>query len=170
MSETGRAMTTSNSTSIILRRMREDEQALAATLAVTSEQLQFVVPMQLTMKTTALERDNFIIETDAGIVGFFQIDTRVPEYVRQPLLELCQVVIDQNHQGRGIGRRFIQSLPELLRREYPDATGVVLTVNCRNKMAHRVYVAGGFRDTGEIYTGGPSGPQHIMTMCWSDQT
>lgn len=163
-------MTTSYPTPVILRRITEDEHALAAALSVTSDQLQFVVPMPLTMKTTALERDNFVIETDAGIVGFFQIDTRAPDYVRQPFLELCQVVIDRNHQGRGIGKRFIQCLPELLRREYRDAPGVVLTVNCRNKMAHRVYAAGGFHDTGEIYEGGPSGPQHIMTMSWSDQT
>lgn len=163
-------MTTSYPTSVILRRIRKGEQALVTALAVSDEQLQFVEPMPLTMKTTALERDNFVIETDAGIAGFFQIDTRVPDYVRQPLLELCQVVIDHNHQGRGIGRRFIESLPDLLRREYPEAPGVVLTVNCRNNMAHHVYTAGGFHDTGEIYEGGPSGPQHIMTMCRSEQS
>ena len=163
-------MTTSNPNSEILRRMIKDDREQAAALTVACDQLQFVEPMALTLKTTALERDNFVIETDTGIVGFFQIDTRMPDYVRQPLLELCQVVIDRNHQGRGIGRRFIHDLPELLRREYPDAPGVVLTVNCRNKMAHCVYAAGGFHDTGEIYEGGPSGPQHIMTMCWSDQT
>jgi len=163
-------MTTSNSTSVILRRMIKDDRKQVTALAVTGDQLQFVDPMPLTLKTTALKRDNFVIEVDTGIVGFFQVDTRVPDYVRQPLLELCQVVIDRNHQGRGIGGRFIQSLPELLRREYPDAPGIVLTVNCRNKMAYHVYAASGFHDTGEIYQGGPSGPQHIMTMCWSDQT
>ncbi len=163
-------MTTSNPTSVILRHMIKDDHKHIIALAVTSDQLQFVDPMPLTLKTTALKRDNFVIEFDSGIVGFFQIDTRVPDYIKQPLLELCQVVIDHNHQGRGIGRRFIESLPELLRREYPDAPGVVLTVNCRNEMAHRVYTAGGFHDTGEIYEGGPSGPQHIMTMYWSDRT
>lgn len=163
-------MTTSNPTTLILRHMMNDDREQVAGLAVTRDQLQFVDPMPLTLKTTALERDNFVIETDTGIVGFFQVDTRTPDYVRQPLLELCQVVIDQNHQGRGIGRQFIQGLPELLKREYPDAPGVVLTVNCRNKIAHRVYAAGGFHDTGEIYEGGPSGPQHVMTMCWSDRT
>lgn len=168
MSETGRAMTTSNPTSITLRHMMHDDRKQVARLEVTGDQLQFVEPMPMTLKTTALERDNFVIETDTGIVGFFQIDTRVPDYARQPLLELCQVVIDQTHQGRGVGRQFIQCLPELLKREYPEAPGVVLTVNCRNSLAHRVYAAGGFHDAGEIYEGGPSGPQHIMTMRWSD--
>ena len=163
-------MTTSNPKSVILRRMIKDDREQAAALTVACDQLLFVEPMPLTLKTTALERDNFVIETNTGIIGFFQIDTRVPDFVRHPLLELCQVVIDQTHQGRGIGGRFIQSLPELLRREYPEAAGVVLTVKCRNKMAHRVYAAGGFHDTGEIYEGGPSGPQHIMTMSWSDRT
>lgn len=163
-------MATSTPTSVTLRRMTQEDHAPAAALTVADEQSQFVDPMPLTLKTTALKRDNFVIEVDAGIVGFFQIDTRVPDYIQQPLLELCQVVIDQNHQGRGIGRRFIQGLPDAIKREYPAAPGVVLTVNCRNKMAHHVYAAGGFSDTGEIYEGGPSGPQHIMTMRWNDRT
>ncbi|MEO9877069.1 MAG: GNAT family N-acetyltransferase [Anderseniella sp.] len=163
-------MTISSSHTLVLRHMSADDHALAAGLAVAKEQLQFVDPMPLTLETTALKRDNFVIEIDTDIAGFFQIDTRVPDYVRQPLLELCQVVIDKNYQGLGIGRRFIQRLPELLKREYPNAPGVVLTVNCRNKLAHHVYAAGGFQDTGEIYEGGPSGPQHIMTMVWSEQT
>ena len=146
------------------------DHAPVGALAVASGQMQYVDPMPLTLKTTALQRDNFVIETGTEIAGFFQIKTRTPDYIRQPLLELCQVVIDQKYQGRGIGSRFIQCLPELLKREYPAAPGVVLTVNCRNKMAHHVYAAGGFYDTGEIYEGGPSGPQHIMTMRWNDQT
>lgn len=163
-------MTTSNSPTLILRRMTTHDHAPVAALVVGSEQLQFVEPMPLTLETTALQRDNFVIETDEGIAGFFQIDTRVPDYVRLPLLELCQVVIGQRFQGRGLGKRFVARLPELLEREYPDAPGIVLTVNCRNKMAHHVYAASGFKDTGEIYAGGPSGPQHIMMMLWTGKT
>ncbi len=88
-------MTTSNPKSVILRRMIKDDREQAAALTVACDQLLFVEPMPLTLKTTALERDNFVIETNTGIIGFFQIDTRVPDFVRQPLLELCQVVIDQ---------------------------------------------------------------------------
>jgi ribosomal protein S18 acetylase RimI-like enzyme len=162
-------MTTTSFPTLTLRRMTAVDHAPVGALAVARDQLQFVDPMPLTLKTTALERDNFVIETDTDIVGFFQIDIRIPDYIRQPLLELCQVVIDKKYQGRGIGRRFIQHLPAFLNREYPSAPGVVLTVNCRNKMAHHVYAASGFHDTGEIFNGGPSGPQHIMTMCWNDQ-
>jgi len=160
-------MNTSSPPALIVRKMIEDDRAKVAALAVSRDQLQFVDPMPLTLETTALERDNFIMETRTAIAGFFQIDTRTPEYVHQPLLELCQVVIDQNRQGRGLGKRFLQCLPELLKREYPGASGVVLTVNCRNKLAYHVYCAGGFHDTGDIFTGGPSGPQHIMSMCWN---
>lgn len=163
-------MTTSNPPTLILRRMTADDHALTAALVVGSEQLKFVDPMPLTLETTALQRDNFVIEANGEIAGFFQVDTRAPDFARLPLLELCQVVIDQRFQGRGLGKRFVARLPELLEREYPDAPGVVLTVNCRNKMAHRVYAASGFKDTGEIYAGGPSGPQHIMTMLWTGKT
>lgn len=165
--KTGLTMNASSSPALTLRRMLRDDRAQVAALAVGSDQLRFVDPMPLTLKTTALERDNFVMATETGIAGFFQIDTRTPDYIQQPLLELCQVVVDQNQQGRGLGRQFVQALPELLKREYPDASGVVLTVNCRNKPAYHVYSAGGFHDTGEIYTGGPSGPQHIMSMSWS---
>ncbi len=160
-------MTASDPLSLTLRRMTAADHSAAAALTVAGEQQQFVDPMPLTLDTTGLQRDNFVIETAAGIAGFFQIDTRAPVYIAQPLLELCQVVIDRNQQGRGLGKRFIQKLPEFLQPEYPEASGVVLTVNCRNKLAYHVYQAGGFHDTGEIYAGGPSGPQHIMSMCWS---
>lgn len=161
-------MTKSSPPALILRRMTKDDREQVAGLAVGRDQLQFVEPMPATLETTALHRDNFVVVTGNMIVGFFQIDTEAPAYIRQPMLELCQVVIDRKHQGRGFGRGVILRLPAFLKQQYPDACGVVLTVNCRNKLAHRVYSAGGFHDTSEIYTGGPSGPQHIMTLSWSD--
>lgn len=41
---------------------------------------------------------------------------------------------------------------------------MVLTVNARNPAARAVYLAGGFADTGELYLGGPAGPQHVMRL------
>ncbi len=150
--------------------MTKKDRNQAAALSVGSSQLQFVDSMLVALKATAPHRESYVIESDDAIVGFFQIDTRSPAFVRQPLLELCQVVIDQKHQGRGYGRRLILLLPAFLRQYYPDSSGVVLTVNCRNKSAYHVYVAGGFHDTGEIFAGGPSGPQHIMSISWSGLT
>ncbi len=163
----GPIMTTSTPSSLTLRRMTKHDRLQVAALAVGSDQLQFIEPMQATLQSTALHRDNFVMESAGTAVGFFQIDSRVPAYVNRPMLELCQVVIDRKHQGRGFGKGFILLLPAFLKQQYPDATGVVLTVNCRNKVAYHVYSAGGFHDTGEIYTAGPSGPQHIMTLSWS---
>lgn len=112
-------MNTTSPPALILRRMHEDDREQLAALAVADDQLQFVDPMPLTLETTALQRDNFIMETSADIAGFFQIDIRPPDFVQQPLLELCQVVIDRRQQGLGLGKRFIRALPELLKREYP---------------------------------------------------
>ncbi|MEM9472322.1 MAG: GNAT family N-acetyltransferase [Pseudomonadota bacterium] len=159
-------MTASDPHSLTLRRMLASDHPAVAALTVADEQKPFVDPMPLTLETTGLQRDNFVVETDASIAGFFQINTRPPDYIEQPLLELCQVLIDKSQQGHGLGKKLIQRLPKVLKREYPDASGIVLTVNCRNKLAYHVYQAGGFCDTGDIYTGGPSGPQHIMSMCW----
>ncbi len=163
-------MAASDPHSLTVRRMLASDHPAVAALTVADEQKRFVDPMPLTLETTDSQRDNFVIETDAGIAGFFQINTRPPDYIEQPLLELCQVLIDQSQQGHGLGKRLIQCLPKVLKCEYPDASGIVLTVNCRNKLAYHVYQAGGFRDTGELYTGGPSGPQHIMSMRWRDNS
>ena len=133
---------------ILRRRRHEDHEALSK-LSVSEQQQQFVEPMPLTLETSAMHRDNIVIEHGTEIAGYFQIATRAPAYIRQPLLELCQVVVDRKHQGRGIGRQFLLFLPAFLKQQYPDACGVVLTVNCRNKIAHHVYTAGGFTDTGE---------------------
>ena len=64
-------MTTSNAPSLILRRMTPDDQAAAIALTVAKEQMPFVEPMPLALKTTDLQRDNFVMESNAEIVGFF---------------------------------------------------------------------------------------------------
>jgi len=148
--------------------MTKDDHLSIADLSVSSEQLNFVDPLPLTLKTSAMYRDNFIVVTEFEIVGFFQIEVRSPAYAHYPFLELCQVVIDQKHQRHGYGRQLAAALPLFLHQQYPTASGVMLTVNCKNKMACRVYAAGGFEDSGKLYYGGPSGPQHIMSINLTD--
>jgi len=70
--------------------------------------------------------------------------------------------IDVAQQGRGYGQLFIQALPALLEREYPEKHGVCLTVNCENRHAYDLYQLGGFVGSESLYHGGRSGPQHVM--------
>ena len=39
---------------------------------------------------------------------------------------------------------------------------IVLTVNCNNAAALALYLRAGFRDSGTLYHGGRSGPQHLL--------
>ena len=56
----------------------------------------------------------------------------------------------------------MEALPGAMTAAYPHADGIGLTVNCKNLHAYKLYELGGFIDTGELYLGGRSGPQHIM--------
>lgn len=145
-----------------LRRMKDSDRDHVAQLAVSVEQLVFVDPINDTLAAADPERDCFVM-TDAGtIVGFFQIDLASNLRTIPELLELHEVQIDARHQGKGYGKAFMSSLPALLLAEYPGSPGVSLTVNCKNLHAYRLYEFGGFQDTGDLYEGGRSGPQHIM--------
>ena len=56
------------------------------------------------------------------------------------------------------------ALPDVVRRDFPDARSLVLTVNVRNPAARAVYLGGGFVDGGEQYLGGSAGPQHVLRL------
>ena len=141
----------------------EDHDEVLA-LRVAHGQLAFVDPIADVFATTALHRENFIMNSDGSIVGFFQIDSTSGAQVVDGHLSLHEVQVDAAHQGRGFARQFVARLPAFLKARYPDWSSVCLTVNCRNKSAYRVYQLGGFVDTGGLYHQGRSGPQHIMTM------
>ena len=142
--------------------MTAEDQAQVLELEVGSEQKAFVEPINETLADINPQRDNFVMEAEGTIIGFFQIDHPSDERKISDFLELHEVQIDAKHQGKGYGKAFVKELPNLLSREYPEAPGVCLTVNFRNTQAHRLYQLGGFIDTGKVYLLGRSGPQHIM--------
>lgn len=84
--------------------------------------------------------------------------TAVPE--RAVLLRAFY--IDPVLQGRGLGRATCRILDPLVRDVAPQADTVILTVNERNPVAIRAYLAGGFAHTGRSYLGGDMGPQYIL--------
>ena len=70
--------------------------------------------------------------------------------------------IDVDSQGRGLGRAAISAVPALVRTLWPDVDHLALTVNVTNVRAREAYLATGFYDAGERYTGGPAGTQHVL--------
>ena len=133
-------------------------------LDVSQDQTAFVEPMAETFATTARYRDNYVIEADGVIVGYFQIDCTSHPQLIDNHLALHEVQVDSRQQGRGFGKMFAEQLRPFLSARYPDWDSVCLTVNCKNQHAYRLYAYGGFVDTGDLDQEGRSGPQHIMRM------
>ncbi len=100
-------------------------------------------------------------------VGLFRLDDAFHEnhdFAPQGSVGLRSVIVDRAHQGRGIGTTMIRALPAYLARNHPAAVTLLLTVNLRNTAARRIYLKGGFTDTGTLYLGGSAGPQHVLRM------
>jgi GNAT superfamily N-acetyltransferase len=105
---------------------------------------------------------------EGEVVGFFALDfdeDRVGRYAegRRPC-GLRNCLISSGHQGRGLGRAAIPKIRDLLHSECSGASNLYLTVNCRNGRAISSYLGAGFRDTGRLYHGGASGPQHVLRL------
>ncbi len=102
------------------------------------------------------------------LVGMFKLDPLYPErhdFAKDSDLGLRGVLIDRAHQGGGLGTRAMAALPAYAAVHYPDKRRLVLTVNLLNPAARAAYLKAGFRDAGEIFTGGSRGPQNIL---WAD--
>ncbi len=101
-------------------------------------------------------------------VGFFTVDLSNPPVPYDPQNPRCcwldSFIIGLRFQRKGYAATLIARLPGLLAEDFPCMEKMNLTVNFRNKGARALYLKCGFKDTGEVYTGGPSGPQYIFTL------
>ena len=152
-----------------LRRMTWSDRAAVLQLQVSTEQLAFVDPIRDTLECDNHERVNFVLDADNTIIGFFQIAPSRHDAIVADLLVLHEVQIGAAYQGQGYGKQFMLALPSFLAHEYPQERGVCLTVNCENPQAYGLYKFGGFVDSGALYHGGRSGPQHIMQRFFKSQ-
>lgn len=142
-------------------------EALAA-LAVKPEQVQFVVENAKLLVDQLNENEHPVLMLLAEkVVGFFYLDLgyqAAHSFCLPSAIGVRMVMLDQRYQGQGIGSKALSQLPTYIKQYYPDCDALFLTVNCRNKQAYRSYEKCGFIDTGELYLGGPVGPQHIMKL------
>ena len=109
-------------------------------------------------------RHPFTLVENGAPIGFFVLDETPADADTSADLLLRAFFVDAAAQGRGRGGRMVALLPDLVREHFPAARSVVLTVNVRNVVARALYVAGGFVDAGELYLGGPAGPQHVLRL------
>lgn len=105
------------------------------------------------------------IHADGQLVGMFKLDPNYAErhdFAESTDLGLRGVLIDAALQGRGFGTAAMAALPGHAAMQYPQKRRLVLTVNLLNPAAYMAYIKAGFRDQGQIYSGGSRGPQHIL--------
>ncbi|PNH90723.1 GNAT family N-acetyltransferase [Vibrio diazotrophicus] len=143
--------------------IRKEEASL---LSVLSDQAQFTVSNvpQVVKDLKESEHPHLII-FEGKAVGFFLLDLNYSEkyqFGQHKAIGVRALLVDQKYQGKGIATQAIKALPSYVTEHYPDYEVMQLTVNCRNKAAYACYLKCGFVDSGELYTGGPVGPQHIM--------
>ncbi|OGT32013.1 MAG: hypothetical protein A3E87_10705 [Gammaproteobacteria bacterium RIFCSPHIGHO2_12_FULL_35_23] len=101
------------------------------------------------------------------IIGCFYLDfeeNNLDQYFsNKSLVVLKGLSIRHNFQGKGIGKlailEFLDTVPNLHFNKKIEI--IVLSVNCKNIAAQRLYKSAGFIDTHEIYYGGKAGPQHV---------
>jgi RimJ/RimL family protein N-acetyltransferase len=109
-------------------------------------------------------RHPYVLVEDGAPVAFFVLDETPPDADPSADLLLRGFFVDASAQGRGVAARAVAALPDVVRRDFPTARSLVLTVNVRNPAARAVYVRGGFVDAGELYLGGSAGPQHVLRL------
>ncbi|NVK74387.1 MAG: GNAT family N-acetyltransferase [Oceanospirillaceae bacterium] len=153
---------------ISIEKMTTRHLADVITLAVMDEQKLFVGSIDDILKNANAQVRPHVIFADDTMVGFFLIDTTYSKSFdfasRSNAIGLRSFFISKEYQGKGYAKQAILALPNYLSEAYPNHTAVMLTVNCQNPIAKQLYEKGGFEDTNDLYHGGPSGPQHIMTM------
>ena len=110
----------------------------------------------------------FVIVRDGEAVGYFQLNLSAGEtahYCREDgVCGLEAMMVDRRLQGQGIGYQALIQLPALMAKVLPDYHQVNLTVNFSNRPAQKLYRRCGFEDTGLVFSGARSGPQHIYAL------
>jgi GNAT superfamily N-acetyltransferase len=103
---------------------------------------------------------------DDAPVGYYRIEPTARSVAGHdfdvPALGLRAFFIDARWQGRGLGSRVLMMIFADLARRRPSARLLVLAVSRDNHAARRLYLRAGFTDSGELYHGGHSGPQHLL--------
>ncbi len=146
-------------------RLERSDFALVRHIEVAPEQIIYCGTVDMAFASDEAGIDLYAVRAAGTCVGFFKIDLKYPktqDFARDGDLGLRAFMIDRWRQGSGLGSATLRALPEFLRKTYPDAQAIVLTVNIRNQVAVRRYLSTGFTATGDVHDGGHAGLQYVM--------
>ena len=138
-----------------------------ASLEVHDQQQEFIGDFSDSLKRLSERTTGHVILHEGAPAGFFILDSNFAseyDFAASDSIGLLSFFVARQFQGKGLGKRALLELGPYIRAQEIQSTRVFLTVNCRNTIAASLYRNCGFRDTGELYLGGPCGPQHIMEM------
>lgn len=144
--------------------------AAVRSLRVTGPQRAYVGDTALNLFQSLADprSDPMAILLDDAVVGFYRLDNlphvAVPQGTLRIDAALRAFVIDQAHQGAGLGTRAVAACRDELRRRRPGYRVLALNVHCSNIAAIRAYRSAGFTDTGTLVPGGRAGRQHFFIL------
>lgn len=136
-------------------------------LAVQDEQRLFVGDVAATLASLGGGLTGYVITWRGQPAGFFLIDLDYAShygFAAPGSVGLRSFFIAQQYQGQGLAKAALAQLGDYLCAQGIATQRVYLTVNCRNLAAAALYRRCGFCDEGQLYLGGPQGPQHIMHL------
>ncbi|MFA1715070.1 GNAT family N-acetyltransferase [Peribacillus frigoritolerans] len=110
------------------------------------------------------DRHPIVILAKGTPVGFFVLhigENITPFTSDKKAILLRGFLVDQKHQGKGIAKKALQSLPEFAKGIFPNKDSIILAVDVMNVNAKTLYAKSGFQDTG-IQKEGRSGFMEIM--------
>jgi len=146
---------------LTLREVTSTNWREALRLAVQPEQQRFIAdytPIAAIALAKAYVRPGGLVWTPyafydgAQMAGFAEL---AYEPGSQDEYWLVHFFIDRDLQGRGIGKRALWLLVELVREQHPNCRVLRLTVHPENIAAQRLYTGAGFRNTGTERDGEP---------------
>ena len=137
-------------------------------LTVSDEQYAFVGRIAASLADAAVceGSEAMAILRNGEPIGFYRLEQHARSIADMPFdhttIGLRSFFIDSRWQGQGLGTLALVAVLRDVVQRRPAARAMVLTVNARNTPALALYRRAGFRETGGLYHGGRSGPQHVM--------
>ena len=151
--------------SVSLAPLPAPDGARVAHLEVHPGQLNFVAPIEQMLGEPTPGVDFHAIWRGDEAVGFFKIDppgVSCFDFVPTDALGLRGLLIGAQYQRMGYGGAAMAALPGYLRARY-DAPRAVLSVDDRNPVAQRLYLAHGWVETGAVHLG-RAGPAPVLQL------
>ncbi|WP_426662013.1 GNAT family N-acetyltransferase [Rhodanobacter aciditrophus] len=137
-------------------------------LRVQPEQEGFVSPPARTLPDAehCSGSEPMAILLDGVPIGYYRIERSARSLTGRDddadALGLRSFQLDAAWQGRGLGSAAMAALLADLAQRHPQARRIMLTVGCDNTTALELYRRAGFANSGALYHGGRSGPQHLL--------